>query len=443
MSNMDNICLLTDSYKVTHWKQYPPKTQIVYSYLESRGGEFDKVMFFGLQYILEKYLSTPITQENIDIAADYWQKHFNNSNMFNKAGWEYILEHHGGYLPILICAVPEGTIMNSHNVLMTIENTDENVPWLTNWLETILMQVWYPCTVATQSHAMKEILLSFLKINGTPELVDFKLHDFGFRGVSSVETAGIGGCAHLVNFKGTDTAAGFLVANEHSTITSWGKENELDAYANMLQAYPNGLVAVVSDSYDIYNAVKVLWGQKLKDQVLARDGCLIIRPDSGNPLEVISELLTSLAQSFGFTINDKGYGVLNDKVRLIQGDGIDIHTLYDILKMMHDKGWSADNIAFGSGGALLQKLNRDTCKFAIKCSAIKIDNVWKDVYKDPITDKGKKSKAGRFSVIKGLNEFVTVHYDSDINDILRPVYKNGSILRYDTLSNIRKTAENK
>lgn len=445
----DNIILLTDSYKVSHYKQYPPNTEHVYSYFESRGGKFKKTVFFGLQYFLKKYLSGKVvTIEKIEAAKKVFKNHFGDESLFNEAGWRYILEEHGGYLPIMIKAVPEGTVVDVHNVLMTVENTDPKVPWLTNYLETILSQIWYPTTVATESYNIRKLIDFYAEETGDLGLVGFKLHDFGFRGVSSVESAMIGGLAHLLNFMGTDTLAsiicayeyynakdcpGFSIpAAEHSTITSWGRENEIEAYRNMLAQYPTGLVAVVSDSYDIYNACENIWGKQLKNMVEKRDGCLVIRPDSGNPTEVILKILNILGDKFGYTVNDKTYKVLNSKVRVIQGDGVDYEAINDILLNMKVGKWSTDNIAFGMGGALLQKLNRDTQKFAFKCSAIKKNGVWNDVYKEPITDSVKNSKRGRLALVKTdkkYNTYTLQEFENlkGIND-LRVVFFDGNII---------------
>ena len=293
----DNLILLTDSYKVSHYNQYPPGTESVYSYFESRGGRFDEVVFFGIQYYLERYFAgVQITLEKIEEAAAFFTTHFRNPNLFNRAGWQYILRTHGGRLPVSIRAVPEGTPVPTRNVLITVENTDPACFWLTNYLETLLVQVWYGSTVATLSREMKKLIYGFLLETGDPGLVEFKLHDFGFRGVSSVESAAVGGAAHLVNFLGTDTLAACVLAHEiygadmagfsipaaeHSTQTAWGPEHEGDAYENMLDQYPSGQVAVVSDSYDIINACRNLWGKRLRDKVLAREGTLVIRADSG------------------------------------------------------------------------------------------------------------------------------------------------------------------
>ncbi len=408
----DNILLMTDSYKVSHWKQYPAGTTSIQSFLEARvGGEFPTVTFFGLSYIIQRYLAgAVVTREKIEEAAGFFKAHFGSEELFNRAGWEIILDEYGGRLPLQINAVPEGTTWPEGTVLMTIRNTDYRFPWLVNYVETLLMQVWYPTTVATQSRAMKQDILASLEATGDPAGIMFKLHDFGYRGSTSVESAGIGGCAHLVNFLGTDTMAALTVArdfydepmagysipaSEHSTITAWGQANEVAAFENMLDKYPTGLVACVSDSYDIFHAASVLWGDTLRDKILKRDGTLVIRPDSGDPTLVLPQLLNILGGRFGFTMNEKGYKVLPPQVRVIQGDGIDRSMLNRILDTLRIYGWSTDNIAFGSGGGLLQKLNRDTCRFAIKACAMRIGiDDWIPVSKNPVTDTTKKSKAG-------------------------------------------------
>jgi nicotinamide phosphoribosyltransferase len=449
----NNIILDSDSYKVSHYLQYPNDTEIVYSYYESRGGKFSEVVFFGLQYYIKEFLSgVVVTEEKIEEAKEILNSHFGSDSIFNEKAWRRIIEKHGGRLPIKIKAVPEGSIIPYRNVLMTIENTDPEFFWLTNYLETILSRVWYPSTVATYSHEIKKIITEFHdKTSESKEGIDFKLHDFGARGVSSSETAAIGGAAHLINFMGTDTiialrllnkyyyangAAGFSIpASEHSTMTSWN--DELKAYKNMLESYPKGLVACVSDSYDIFNACENLWGKELKEQILNREGTLIIRPDSGNPEEITLKVIEILGERFGYTHNSKGYKVLNPKVRIIQGDGIDLPMVRDILGNYMIHGWSAENIAFGSGGGLLQKHDRDTQKFAIKCSAIRRSGKWYDVFKEPVTDKGKASKKGRLQLVKNNNIFNTIRETNSESDLLETVFENGQIIKEYTHSEIK------
>ena len=458
-----NLILNTDSYKVSMFKQYPAGTTGVYSYIESRGGRYDRTVFFGLQAFIKEYLLEPITQSDIDVADEILTAH---GEPFNRAGWQYILDQHNGYLPVVIRAVPEGTVVPVKNVLATIENTDPECFWLTTWLETALLRaVWYGTTVATQSYTIKQVILDYLERTGDPTLIDFKLHDFGARGVSSLESAGIGGAAHLVNFMGTDTISGLLFAREyygapmagfsipaaeHSTITSWGRDGEVDAYRNMLNQFakPGSIVAIVSDSYDVYNAAEKLWGEALRQQVIDSGATVVIRPDSGDPVEVNRKLIEILGSKFGYTTNSKGFKVLNN-VRLIQGDGINELTVRSILGAFMAMGWSADNIAFGMGGALLQIVDRDTQRFAMKASSAEINGEWVDVVKDPVTDSGKKSKAGRVQLWKAGGEWVSAvdqpkgWFDKGFGPftpMLEEVYRDGRLVKETTFDEVRANA---
>nr|HMS42363.1 nicotinate phosphoribosyltransferase [Pyrinomonadaceae bacterium] len=355
----------------------------------------------------------------------------------------------------------EGSVVPLRNVMMTVENTDAEFYWLTSWFETQLMRIWYPCTVATQSWHIKRDVYKFLQetADDADAEIGFKVHDFGSRGVSSQGTAAIGGAAHLVNFMGTDTMSALLIhrefynsqmagfsipAAEHSTITSWGRENEAEAYRNMLKQFakPNSLVAVVSDSWNIYEAVEKIWGEQLKQEVIDSGATIVIRPDSGEPIEVVSKVVHILGEKFGTETNSKGYKVLKN-VRIIQGDGVNEQSIHQILEKLKSQGFSASNIAFGIGGALLQKIDRDTLKFAYKCSAIVADGKLIEVYKQPITDSGKNSKKGRLDLIKvEKGEYQTVKLDSADqrkaeNSQMRTVYEDDAMLIDDDLDEIR------
>ena len=451
----DNLILMTDSYKVGHWPQYPPETENVYSYFESRGGMYPQTVFFGLQYLIEKYLMKVPDMKDIMEAKDLFALHFGSDKLFNAEGWEKIKNL--GYLPIRIKAVPEGSVIPTLNVLMTVENTHPDFYWLTNYLETILSQVWYPTTVATISWNVRQNILEYLRATGTPEAIDFKLHDFGFRGVSSAESAAIGGGAHLTSFMGTDTLPplvflrefygadmpGFSVpASEHSTMTSWGRENEVEAYRNMIAQYGDfPIYSVVSDSYDIFSAASDLWGGVLREEVLSHKGTLVVRPDSGDPPVVVIELLERLAQKFGADRNDKDYLVLNPKVRVIWGDGLDPAMIDSILFRMKMRGWSADNIVFGMGGGLLQKVNRDTQKFAFKCSSVTVNGERRDVYKEPVTDAVKVSKKGRLMLVQRANGSYETLSPEDYYpqyDVLQTVFENGEITKTYSLDDVRR-----
>jgi len=459
----DNLVLNTDSYKASHWLQYPLGTSGAFSYVESRGGRYDRTVFFGLQAILKAELAKPVTHAMIDEAAELLALH---GEPFNEAGWRRIVDVHGGRLPVRIRAVPEGTVVPIRQALMTIENTDPECYWLPSYLETLLLRVWYPITVATISWHVKQTIKAALEKtsdNAATEL-PFKLHDFGARGVSSQESAALGGLAHLVNFQGSDTLSAVLAgrawysepmaafsipAAEHSTVTSWGRPNEVEAYRNMLTRFgkPGALFSVVSDSYDLFHAVRNLWGGELKQAVIDSGATLVVRPDSGDPVTVVAETLKILDETFGSTVNGKGYKVLNH-VRVIQGDGVNPVSIAAILDCIVADGFSAENLAFGMGGGLLQQLDRDTQKFALKCSAAKVDGQWIDVSKDPATDPGKRSKAGRLALLvdeAGVYRTVALAEgqapEPGWRDAMVTVWEDGALLVDQTLAQVRARSE--
>jgi nicotinamide phosphoribosyltransferase len=454
-----NPILNTDSYKASHYLQYPAGTQAVFSYAEARGGPYAEALFFGLQAILKNEFSTPVTRADIDEAEGVLVPH---GLPFHRAGWELLLDRHGGHLPLEIRAQAEGTIAPVHVPMMSVVNTDPDFFWLTSYVETALLRVWYPVTVATISHGVRRTIRRALVTSAdAPDAeLSFKLHDFGARGVSSEQSAALGGMAHLVNFQGSDTLsaivaarrlynepmAGFSIpAAEHSTITSWERPNEAAAYENMIARFgkPGALYAVVSDSYDLFHAVEHLWGEQLRQKVVDCGATLGVRPDSGDPVEVVSKTVNLLAAKFGTDVNSKGYRVLKT-VRVIQGDGVNPVSIAAILDRLLSEGFSASNIAFGMGGALLQKCDRDTMAFAYKASAAKVNGQWRDVYKDPVTDTGKRSKRGLLGLAEGFRT-VAVR-DGDFQpveggkNLLEPVWRNGELLRDDSLAAIRARA---
>ncbi|XP_042227435.1 nicotinamide phosphoribosyltransferase-like, partial [Homarus americanus] len=309
---VNNVILLADSYKVSHYQQYPPGTTLLYSYFESRGGKFPYSCFFGLQYVLKRWLVGPVvTRQAIQEAKEIYSGVYMNDKDFNEDGWNYILEHHGGRLPLRIKAVPEGTILPTRNVLFTVENTDPAVPWLTNFFETVLVQVWYPMSVATNSRIYKQVLHHYLSLTHDNLLtLDYSLHDCGYRGVSSVETAAIGGAANMINFKASDTVAGTCLLrkyyhektvgahsgpfSEHSTVTSWGRHREADAHKHMLDTFKGRTFGCVIDSYDVWNCCEEIIGDQLKELVKEngkQGGCFVVRPDSGDPCTVVLKCL--------------------------------------------------------------------------------------------------------------------------------------------------------
>ncbi|WP_182407428.1 nicotinate phosphoribosyltransferase [Psychrobacter sp. GP33] len=460
-SNLNNLILNSDSYKTSHWVQYPAGSEYLSSYIEARGGDYD-VVFFGLQAFIKEYLSTPITHQDINEAETIIQAH---GLTFNRAGWERLVDKHNGFLPLRIEAIAEGGIVPVSNVVCQVVNTDPEFYWLPSYIETALLRaIWYPSTVASVSHYCKGIIRDALeKSADNADSLIFRLHDFGSRGASSHESVALGSLAHLVNFAGTDSMAALVAASrwyqmtndmpafsipaaEHSTMTAWGREGETAAFANMIKQFGGAgkAFSVVSDSYDLWNAIDNIWGDSLKEDVKNMGGTLVIRPDSGEPTKVVREALERLAVKFGTTVNSKGYKVLPNYVRIIQGDGISPQSLGKIIDVVLDAGFSAENITFGMGGGLLQQVNRDTMSWAMKASAISINGTWKDIYKDPITSHSKRSKKGRLALVKDDNGKVTTVKADDLNskqdNLLRDVYVDGKLLIDDNLTIIRERA---
>ncbi|MDO5849477.1 MAG: nicotinamide phosphoribosyltransferase domain-containing protein [Methanobrevibacter sp.] len=335
----NNICLLTDSYKVTHHYFYPENTEKVYSYLESRiGSEFNKTIFFGLQYTIKKYLEgNVVTMEKVDEANRLIETHI-GEGIFNYDDWAYIAENLDGRLPISIRAVAEGTPVNVGNVLMTVENTDKRCFWLTNYLESLLLQVWYPSTVATLSAEVKKLCNFYLDVTGSDKTnLEFMLHDFGFRGSPSVDASMLCGAAHLLSFKGTDTIPGLSIpdnyyndsnvygfsvqATEHSVMTSQGQKGEFDQVINVIDHARDGILSMVIDSYDYRNFLtqSSMPDGKLNGAIkdfLAKNPInkIVFRPDSGEPVSTTLDCFNILEKGFNTVKTGEGYKVFKDNI---------------------------------------------------------------------------------------------------------------------------------
>lgn len=371
----NNICLLTDSYKVTHHAFYPKNTEKLYSYLESRvGSEFNKTIFYGLQYIIKKYLEGQvITPEKVNQANSLINTHI-GEDIFNYDGWMYIADELDGKLPIEIKAVEEGTPVEVGNVLMTVENTDKQCYWLPNYLESLLLQVWYPSTVATLSAEVRKLCNFYLDVTGSgKENLDFMLHDFGYRGATSTESAELCGSAHLLSFKGTDTIPALTIpenyyndnniyglsvqATEHSVMTSLGEEGEVKQAINVIDNAKDGILSMVIDSYNYREFLKQAStkGNKLNDKINEflekTDGNKVVfRPDSGEPVSTTLDCLNILGEGFGTVKTTEGYKIFAKNIGLLWGDGLNYHKIRDILFGMKSNGWAAQNIIFGMGG---------------------------------------------------------------------------------------------
>lgn len=450
-----NIILDTDSYKLSHFAGYPKGTTEMYSYMESRGGQYHETVFCGLQPLLTK-LAKPVTMNDVWEAQAFAKKH---NVPFNYDGWAYIVLKLDGRLPLEIKAVKEGSVIPYKNVLLTVRNTDPNCAWLTSYVETLLLRTWYPITVATRIYNMKKkIKVYFEETADTLDSLPFALLDFSSRGVSSYETSQIGGTAYLFHFLGSDNIpavryvndhynsemSGFSVpATEHSIMCSFGEDGEQDSFEYLIDnmAEEGGILSVVSDTWNIYRACDY-WGN-LADKIKAKNITLVVRPDSGEIEEVLPQVLAKLSTYFGTTENSKGYRVLNN-VKVLWGDGINEDTCDLPFQIAKEMGISADSILTGSGGGLMQvDINRDTNKFAIKGSNVIVNGKSIPIAKNPVTDSGKQSKKGKMALLKTENGYETFcgnidYFVSGQKNQLETVFLNGEIKRFQTIDEIRK-----
>lgn len=430
---MDNYNLMyaADFYKVSHKAQYPENVTKVHSVLTARSVNYntniaqDKFMWFGLKLYLHKLekfsnwffnLELPEFYKIIDEYKEFLNIRLGGDN--DVSHWEDL--HDLGHLPLTISAVEERTIQPLQVPLLTVENTNEEFAWLTSFIETTtLANVWPITTAANRSWNIRQCIEDHMEGYTEEELgaIDFMGHDFSYRGVMGDEAATMVGCGHLANFKGSDTipaikamediygeVTGFSVpATEHSVMCAGGEENELDTYNRILDVYPTGIVSIVSDTWDYYDVLETIL-PKLKDRILERDGKVVIRPDSGDPVLIVcggggkyKSSLEILDKTFGHTLDSKGLKVLNSKIGIIYGDGMNHERIDEMLSTMIKYGWSPLNIVFGIGSYTYQFMTRDELGFAFKATAVEVDGEWIDIQKNPKTDSGKKSLTGRFT----------------------------------------------
>lgn len=472
----DILPLKTDSYKISHWKMLPEGTDGFFSYGESRGAGhgIKKTVMWGLTAIIKKYFTKQITMSDIKRAKRFADRHL-RPGAFNFEGWKYIVEEHNGYLPLEVWAVPEGTVLDPKNVLYSVEVTDEKCAWLVSYFEPLWLQIWYPITVASLSYQLRENIGKFWSETVDDDRMgglDFALHDFGFRGVSSPESAAIGGSGHLLNFMGTDTMQAIaclydfygldeeddtsmpafsVYATEHSVMcaNSNAEEREdidaLEMTVRLLET-EGGIISSVIDTYEPYRYTSRIGSKEYRERIIAAcekfpGSRYVLRPDSGDETVVPIQIIQMLMNDFGYTINKKGFKVLPDCVRVLQGDGINMDSINEILLKMRSLGISAENIIFGMGGALLQHCDRDWMKFAQKGSGIRINGVWKDLFKDPSTDPGKQSKKGRVETVLKNGEHVSQKIEDFNDDTDKPAMKlalrNGVLFNEENFKTIK------
>ncbi|NAS30022.1 nicotinate phosphoribosyltransferase [Flavobacteriaceae bacterium R38] len=477
-----NPLLLTDGYKLGHKDQYPNGTTLVYSNFtprKSRIAGIDSVVFFGLQYFIKEYLIKQFDTHffNLpkeDVAKEYkkYVDHYLNLNY----DISHIEELHDlGYLPIEIKALPEGTEVPIRVPMFTIKNTHPKFFWLTNYLETLLSNViWHACTSATIANQYKKMLLKFALETDKEnlEFVDWQGHDFSMRGMSGIESSILSGMGHALSFSGSDSlpvakayetyynsdvtkelVIGSVNATEHSVMCAGSKEDEIGTFKRLLDTYPSGILSVVSDTWDLWK-VLTEYLPALKKEILNRNGKLVIRPDSGDPSDILcgcnhknsiiaKGVIELLWDEFGGTINDQGYKVLNPKIGAIYGDSITIERATKICERLKEKGFATTNVVLGIGSFTYQYNTRDTFGFAMKATYVEINGKGREIFKDPITDDGtKKSAKGLIQLIKNGNNKIELKDQVNTKDeeegLLKTVFLNSKLKIDDSLSKIRK-----
>ena len=460
ISDVSSILYDTDSYNGSHFEMYPDGTTEVSGYLEPRmNSEHENIAVYGLQYQLKEYLSThtqrDLSQQNVKKAQRAWENH---GLPFNLQAWEILRDELDGKLPIEIQSVPEGFWLPKGNVMMQVRNTDSRFYWLPTWLETTLVQVWYPCNVATIS---KEVLMDMYKAleeTGCEDIwsvLQFMLHDFGFRGTTCREQAYIGGSAHLVNFMGTDTFPAMrfideyyvnkdkfqgeiptwgysIPASNHAVIMAFGGPvYEPKAFRHILEKFlrEGKFVACVSDTYNLFRALDI-WGTEFRDMILNSKGRLVVRPDSGDPVVIAPKAILKLMSYFGYTTNAMCYKVLPSVIRLIWGDGTSPEIIRKVLQVLKENRIASENVVFGMGAGLLQKHDRDTCSIAFKINERVVKGERRGCQKDPETGHYKASKIGRLALIDYYGKPTTIP-EIDLGNrenLLQTVYSNGELL---------------
>lgn len=478
--------LLKDGYKVGHKFQYPEGTTLVYSNLtprKSRDSEVTEIIFFGLQYFIKEYLINQFDNNFFnkpkEEVLEYYQRRIDNYLGKNSISYKHIADLHDlGYLPLRIKALPEGSQVPMKVPVFTIVNTIPEFYWLTNMLETILSAIlWKPCTSATTAYQYLKTFMNYAKETVGTDLsfVSWQGHDFSFRGMSGVEDALMSGAAHLLSFTGTDTIpaidfleayyhanaeldliGGSVPATEHSVMCMGTEMDELKTFDRLIsEIYPSGIISIVSDTWDFWQVITDFLPQ-LKSKILSRDGKVVIRPDSGDPIKIIvgdenathgsneyKGAIECLWEIFGGTITEQGYKLLDSHIGLIYGDSINLERQTKILKGLMQKGFASYNVVLGIGSYTYEYVTRDTFGFAMKATYGEVNHVGRDIFKAPKTDDGtKKSAKGLLQVYRNtetgrLQLKDQCNWEEENNGELKTVFENGELLVDWTLSQIR------
>ncbi|WP_337041649.1 nicotinate phosphoribosyltransferase [Emticicia sp. 17c] len=479
-----NPLLMTDGYKVDHRRQYPVGTTLVYSNWTPRKSRIEnipEVVFFGLQYFLKKYIiedfSTYFFNQPKEVVIKQYARFINNYLGENQVGTKHIEALHDlGYIPMVFKALPEGTSVPVRVPMFTMYNTKPEFFWLTNYFETLLSTViWLPCTSATIARQYRKILDKYAyETSSLPEFVDWQAHDFSMRGMGGIEASVTSGAGHLLSFTGTDTIptlafletyynansdttliGGSVAATEHSVMCMGTNEGEFETFKHLItEVYPKGIVSIVSDTWDLWKVLTV-YLPDLKTEIMNREGKVVIRPDSGNPVDIIcgnpngktpeekKGVIELLWDTFGGSINDKGFKELIPKIGAIYGDSITLDRATQICERLKQKGFASTNIVLGIGSYTYQYNTRDTFGFAMKATYGEVNGEGREIYKDPVTDDGtKKSAKGLIQIYKDHNGRYQLKdqctWEEEKQGELKEVFRDGKLLINDSLANIRQ-----
>lgn len=491
---MANPMTLIDGYKTDHRRQYPTGTEYVYSNWTPRGSRIDgvnKVVFVGLQPFLVRYMEQAFAEgffnkDEDDVAAAYTAR-MNSYLGPNSIGEEHIRGlHRLGYLPLEFKALPEGSLVPLRCPMLTVENTHEDFGWLVNYIETLMScELWQPSTSATIAKRMRGLLEDFAEKTGSPmEFIDWQGHDFSFRGMAGVESACLSGLGHLTQFTGTDTIpaiefveayygthdentiiGGSVAATEHSVMCAGGRDDERETYERLIDLYPSGILSVVSDTWDLWKVLTETL-PSLKDKIMAREGKLVIRPDSGDPADILcgdprytwpdgeyeqaiaDGVVETLWKTFGGTITETGHKLLDSHIGVIYGDAINYDRAKDILTRLEAKGFASANVVFGMGSYGYQYQTRDTFGFAMKATSVTINGVERPIFKKPVTDNGmKNSLTGKIAVLlSDTGDFYAVDNASEhdlAKSLLSTVWKDGAFVEgaWQSFEDVRARAQ--
>lgn len=475
--------LATDAYKLDHRRQYPTGTEVVFSNLTARGTRIpgvDVTVFFGLQALLTEITARwdeffALDAAGLDEVLAEYDRVVTDLLGANDIGVEHFrVLHDIGHLPLRVKAFREGALVPLRVPYFTVENTDPRVFWLTNYFETELSaELWQPITSATIAWLNRSLLDERAEASGDPAAVDVQGHDFSCRGMAGIAAGAASSAGHLLSFTGTDTVrairfierfypgdngvvAGSCPATEHSVMCAGGRGNEFDTFARLLELYPSGTLAVVSDTWDLWQ-VCTDFLPRLKDKILARDGKLVIRPDSGDPELILCGdpaapqgsparhgVVNLLAEVFGTVVNGKGYRELDPHIGAIYGDSITFERADAITANLMQQGFASTTVVFGYGSYTYQYQTRDTFKMAMKATWVQVNDQGRDIQKDPVTDDGtKKSATGRLAVRRAVDgrpyliEHATAEQEADQE--LQLVYEDGKLLRQSSFADVRDT----